>query len=504
MTPANFLSTQHLVEFLAVVSTATNEQSAARRAAECAAQMLEAEFAAVVIGERLVTTVGFPRGHAPVGEIVQAAGTLRGSIAVPGVGDCMTAVGRASSDCPLSLLVARLPGEGFTVEEANLVRGMGWVLDLTMGMIRTLEAERELHERSKLQAMDNAELLGSLQDRQRLLEQLSLVQRAISRHDPLVVIFEMIVSSARDLIGGDEVTLRLCGPGDSSPRLIASSAGFADRALGAPPGPMTAALDVGARAMETNGVARSDPAGEGGGPTDGQSRVSVVAAPVHEGLTTVGVLSFEARPGRSGFDAEDEAMLVALADHVSLALSDARTVEQMRLARHDSLTGLASRPLFLEKLAQSLEEASDGGGQVAVLFIDLDRFKAINDTAGHATGDRLLAEVGRRIAHSLRASEVAARFGGDEFAVLLSGDDCLPLAIAVADRLLTDLSAPYSIGNRQLHAGASIGIATSAGSDNAEDLMRDADAAMYQAKQKGRGRFSVFEPDMHEWFVQRA
>ena len=270
---------------------------------------------------------------------------------------------------------------------------------------------------------------------------------------------------------------------------------------------MTAAVDAATWAMETDGVARSGPMrpiGERGDPADGLSRVSVVAAPVHEGLVTVGALSFEARPGRSGFGAEDEAMLVALADHVSLALSDARTVEQMQLARHDSLTGLASRPLFLEKLAQRLEEASHGGGEVAVLFIDLDRFKVINDTAGHTIGDRLLAEVGHRIAHSLRGSEVAARFGGDEFAVLLSGDNCLPWAIAVADRLLADLSAPYSIDERQLHAGASIGIATSTGSDDAEDLMRDADVAMYQAKQKGRGCYSVFGPDMHDWFVQRA
>jgi diguanylate cyclase (GGDEF)-like protein len=193
-----------------------------------------------------------------------------------------------------------------------------------------------------------------------------------------------------------------------------------------------------------------------------------------------------------------------LADHVSLALSDARTVEQMRLAMHDSLTGLASRPLFLEKLAQRLEDVADQSGQVAVLFVDLDRFKLINDTAGHSTGDRLLAEVGRRISHSLRGSDVAARFGGDEFAVLLSGRKCLPWAIAVADRLLADLSAPFSIDDRQLYTGASIGIAVSCGPVSAEDLMRDADVAMYQAKQKGRGRYSVFQPDMRMWFFNRV
>lgn len=504
MASGNLMSTQHLVEFLAFVSSAADQATAARNAAEGAAQLLEAELAAVVVGEEVLTTVGFPRGRSPDEEIAQAVTMLRSSIFVPGLGECMTVVGRVASTPPVSLLVARLPGEGFSAEEANLVRGMGRVLDLTMGMMRTLQAERQLHERSRRQAVENAELLKSLQDRQRLLEQLSLIQRAISRHEPFPSICETIVAAARELIGGSVVSLHLSDAGNPDHSFVASSAGLErDGPSSVPHAPL--ATDAVDRTISSNGVGHVRPVGRSevlG--LDLERRVPVVVAPVHEGMSTVGALSLEAEGERGDFDAEDEAMLVVLADHVSLALSDARTLELMRLARQDSLTGLASRPLFLEKLQHCLTEVVGRRGEVAVLFIDLDRFKLINDTLGHSSGDHLLIEVGRRIARGLRTSDVAARLGGDEFAVVVSGDNCLLRATSVAGRLISDLSSPYSIEGHQLYASASIGIAVSDGADEADDLMRKADVAMYRAKQDGRGRYRVFEPAMRAQFSQRV
>ncbi len=497
------LPTQQLVEFLAFVSAATDEETAARNATEGAAHLIEAELAAVVVADKVVSTLGFPRGQVPHDEILRAAGTLRGRVMVPGIGVCMTVVGRSSRHSPVGLVVARLPEESFSTEETNLVRGMGRVLDLTMGMIGVLQAERELRERSERQAEENAELLRSLQARQHLLEELSRIQRAISRHEPLASIFETIVTAARDLTGANAAALRLADDGDPSRGALVSSTGLGELARGGRRLPF--ASDAASQAMTSDQAVRmgsledSPPAGP---PTNGSTKL--IAAPVHEGLAAAGALWCEAQDGQAGFGAEDEATLVALADHASLALSDARTVEQMHSALRDSLTGLASRPLFLEALRRNLLSIQAEGGQVAVLFIDLDRFKLINDTLGHSSGDLLLIEVGRRIERGLRASDVSARFGGDEFAVLLWGEGCRQRATAVAGRLISELSMPYSIGGRQIYASASIGITLSDGTDEAENIIRDADVAMYQAKQNGRGCYAVFEPDMREQFFQRV
>ena len=185
---------------------------------EGAAHLIEAELAAVVVADKVVSTLGFPRSQVPHDEILRAAGTLRGRVMVPGIGVCMTVVGRSSRHSPVGLVVARLPEESFSTEETNLVRGMGRVLDLTMGMIGVLQAERELRERSERQAEENAELPRSLQARQHLLEELSRIQRAISRHEPLASIFETIVTAARDLTGANAAALRLADDGRPEPR----------------------------------------------------------------------------------------------------------------------------------------------------------------------------------------------------------------------------------------------------------------------------------------------
>jgi diguanylate cyclase (GGDEF)-like protein len=190
-------------------------------------------------------------------------------------------------------------------------------------------------------------------------------------------------------------------------------------------------------------------------------------------------------------------MLQSFAEHVSLALTDANTVDRMHQAFHDSVTGLASRSLFLDRLAHQLELTGHGGGRVALLFIDLDRFKAINDTLGHAAGDTLLTITADRIVAQLRDSDVAARFGGDEFAVMLRNVSSAGDAAKVADRILRGLHEPMRIAGRQLQVNASIGIALSThGMTDPAALVRRADIAMYRAKRNGRGRYDVFADEM--------
>ncbi|HEY3840632.1 MAG TPA: EAL domain-containing protein [Bryobacteraceae bacterium] len=166
----------------------------------------------------------------------------------------------------------------------------------------------------------------------------------------------------------------------------------------------------------------------------------------------------------------------------------------------DALTGLRSRFYFLDRLDQAIEAASRGDAPFAVLFLDLDRFKLVNDSLGHAAGDELLMEIGRRLRLCAQTggwleSSVIARLGGDEFAVLLNGAR-EGEAMATAHRFLKHLTSPFRLGGQQLFPGVSIGIALSCSGDNPEDLLRNADTAMYQAKKTGRGRIEIFDEGM--------
>jgi diguanylate cyclase (GGDEF)-like protein/PAS domain S-box-containing protein len=174
-------------------------------------------------------------------------------------------------------------------------------------------------------------------------------------------------------------------------------------------------------------------------------------------------------------------------------------------ALHDALTGLPNRVLFLDRLDQAIRRAQRAHPEAcaAVLFIDLDRFKLVNDSLGHQVGDRLLIAVARRLESTLRPPDTVARLGGDEFTVLLDGVSDAHEASAVAERVQHTLRAPFHIDERELHVDASIGIAL-AGADAAPDtVLRDADVAMYRAKANGKGRHAVFDARMHEQVMRR-
>ncbi len=164
----------------------------------------------------------------------------------------------------------------------------------------------------------------------------------------------------------------------------------------------------------------------------------------------------------------------------------------------DPLTQLADRSLFKSRLEHASEAATHGGPTPAVLFIDIDDFKTVNDSLGHSAGDHLLTEVGRRIRRALRGDDTAARMGGDEFAILVESAT-IEEATRLADRVLRLLRDPFAIGDHTLPIRISIGIAVAhPGSEEDDDLLRDADTAMYVAKAAGKDRYAVFEPRMHE------
>lgn len=175
------------------------------------------------------------------------------------------------------------------------------------------------------------------------------------------------------------------------------------------------------------------------------------------------------------------------------------------LALHDPLTKLANRVLFRNRVELSLERAKRSSLPIAVLFLDLDNFKTINDSLGHAAGDELLISVAERIRACLRTSDTPARLGGDEFAVLIEDTKHTEGAVLVAERIKDVLSSPFLINGKTVFVGASIGIASTVTSqENPEELLRNADVAMYIAKNQGKGCYAVFENKMHEALVQRV
>ncbi len=204
----------------------------------------------------------------------------------------------------------------------------------------------------------------------------------------------------------------------------------------------------------------------------------------------------------SGHHAIDERRLAlarTLAFEAAMAIENGRLYHALRhLALHDPLTGLANRSLFFDRAEHALARlARHAGAMVAVLFIDLDDFKAVNDTFGHARGDRLLTLVGARLRGVLRPGDTVARLGGDEFVLLLEDLASDDEALVVAQRAIDTLAAPFDLAGQPVRVSASIGVALcTADGATADELVREADLAMYAAKQAGKGRTVRFSPGL--------
>ncbi|MBZ9865093.1 EAL domain-containing protein [Mesorhizobium sp. CA15] len=174
------------------------------------------------------------------------------------------------------------------------------------------------------------------------------------------------------------------------------------------------------------------------------------------------------------------------------------------LAFHDTLTGLPNRALFEDRLRRTLLFASRDKTRVALLYLDLDRFKHINDTLGHPAGDELVRQTAARLKHAIREVDTVARLGGDEFAVILLDVPDVGSAEDIAERLLLKLREPFRLIDDQVFVSASVGIALSSGSDiDADELLRKADIALYEAKKNGRGRYELFAGDMDDLLLRK-
>ena len=505
-----------LAEFLAGVSSSPDAEAALRAGVEGAARALNAPVAAIVCDGRARTSTGYPVGDVPHEELAQVAAGDRQALTIPAADQTGCAIAVPLGALDGHLIVARVGDEGFRAEDIDLARGMAKVLDMSYQMLRTVESERKLRDRSERQAAENAALLVSLRERQRLSEELSAIQRAISRRDPLADILDSVTRGVRELLGDDIAVLRQGAPtlsteqSSSEPwlpaeyRIVSAAGGPIELGEWLATVPMPDHLAPGRAMRPDKSVHRYTFTA---GPTRVQSappRIrTAIAAPVHESGKVIGSLVVGSCDQAREFSDHDHATLLAFAEHASLAVTDANTLEAMYRAFHDSLTGLASRALFLDRLHHGLLQAVRTRTNLTLLFIDLDHFKTVNDTLGHSAGDDLLIAVAERLRHCLRASDTAARFGGDEFVVLLHAATSVA-ATVVANRIIEAIRAPIMAGGKEVFVSASIGIAASDwGTVGADELLRNADVAMYRAKRAGRGQYATFEPQMHATLVER-
>ena len=444
----------------------------------------------LVIDGTVAAAVGLPADQISAYELTTGrTGTLRLAGA-----DYYVTQAPIEGHSPGVLVLGRLDA-GFSCEEVCLLRGMTRVLELSLQALHVIESERR-------HALENDRLIGSLHERERLLEQLGQIQRAIARRAPLAQILDAVTVGARELLGVEMAGLNLLEYDDPSLGSMVACTGFTPEVLAQLQRVPLPAFGVsGLAILGDELVAIEDYAGSPiAVPAVTRARLqSAMAVPVHENGAVVGSLVVGSYEAGHEWDKSSREILTAFAEHVSLAVTDAKTLEAMNQAFLDSLTGLASRALFMTRMESAFATTSTGG--VAALFVDLDRFKVVNDSLGHAAGDRLLVAVAERIQHCLRDGDTAARLGGDEFAVLLPNVTGVDEVVPVARRILEVLRRPFDLAGKETYVSSSIGIAYSeTDGHEAQDLMVRADLAMYQAKKLGKDRYEIFQPEMQAAF----
>jgi diguanylate cyclase (GGDEF)-like protein/PAS domain S-box-containing protein len=216
-----------------------------------------------------------------------------------------------------------------------------------------------------------------------------------------------------------------------------------------------------------------------------------------------GVLGVQSMTPRD-FGPGDVDFLQSLANVLADALQRQTTEDRIRhRALHDALTGLPNRVLFLDRLEHALARLRRRGTKAAILFLDFDRFKLVNDSLGHQVGDELLAAAAPRLRQAVRASDTVARFGGDEFGILLEDISGEREAVETAERIASVFTRPFVLAGSEHFVTTSIGIALAQGGELPEELIRDADAAMYRAKERGRARYELFDEVMRDRAIAR-
>jgi putative methionine-R-sulfoxide reductase with GAF domain len=328
---------EQLTAYLFGLANAGDTDAVAREAIERAAEAMEAEMGVLIVSGAVVAAIGFPYQQAPVDALLAIAKARATTASLPGLGLCHISGTYLDADDDRCLLVGRTGDEGFSVEERNLLRGMGRALALNLKAADVLATERALREQSDTQAAENAALLQVLQERQTLMERLTRIQRSINSRAPLPDVLQTIVSGAAELIGDPHVALRRIDADDPDFAVVVCSTGVESES------PLHDRIKIGTgaggRAVSENRlvVLHDYPNSPDALPGYAKTRLqAAMGTPVHENGVVVGSLVVGSlTPGRIYSEAEQE-ILKSFADHVSLALTDAKTAESLMLALQDA------------------------------------------------------------------------------------------------------------------------------------------------------------------------
>ncbi|MBO0767430.1 MAG: EAL domain-containing protein [Solirubrobacterales bacterium] len=465
---APYLAGQQLAEFMSYVAGQPDADRATASGVERAAKVIGAQLACIVRAGARPHCVGLPVER--VDEFSALVGDEQnGRVELPGIGSLVVAHEPLDDTRAARLVVARPGSRGFSAEERDLLRGMAGVIGLAREMLT----------------------------RRRLLERISEIQGRIVRRAAIDEIVELIVSGAAELTGSDIAFLRQAEGGADGPFKLQGCIGLSQETLeviaNSPGRPNGASRQV---QRENKLIVIPDYQNrENSHPVmKAQGVTTLLAAPVQSGAEPTGALVVASRTAGRVYTESEVAALRTFAEQASTAMSDAALVaDTVHRSLHDGLTGLPNRTLLNERLSAALARCEDTDGQLVVLFVDLDRFKTINDSLGHKVGDELLIAAAERLSACVGPNATPARLGGDEFAVLVERADERQ-GQRVAGRIIDEFERPFSIAGHELMLSASIGVA--AGRHRDDDPLHDGDLAMYSAKTAGGGRSSVFRASM--------
>lgn len=469
-------SSADILDFMATVSQAPNPDAALSAGVLRFAATFEAEFAAVVEGGEVLALTGLGHGYEAEAGLLAIAGRGVSVVDIAGVGPthaCVVSLDGSSR----SVVIARVEAPLDAVEQAH-AQAMARVLALVLQLLDKI--------------VENERLIEDHQAHGAVLEAILRVQRLISQRQNVDVILQAITSEAATLLGADLAGISLPASDGILWGALAAGVDGADRGVNAISEHQLS--DVGRRAAANELV--SPVRIEVSVGTGVDVAAVVVGAPVYDDGLPIGGLFVLAMDDWDGAHDVDMAAVQTFASQASIALTDASTVDELHHAFHDTLTGLPNRALFQDRFEHAVALGHRMGTTTALLFIDLDRFKAVNDSFGHAAGDQLLSDVADRLAHASRNYDSVARLGGDEFAMVLE-DTTAADAEVIALRLLSRIGEVENPANALGPCSASIGVAvTEADCNTTDELLRRADIAMYAAKGDGRSGVAVYRPAM--------
>jgi diguanylate cyclase (GGDEF)-like protein len=492
-------ATLQLAELIATIGESTDETTSASLALRHISIALEADWSVLVHNDVVTGSLGFGKRQA-IEELVRAEEP--GELILPEIGPVRVLVEWDSSR-DMKIVVARHHTAEYSALERSLFLSMARVVAMSNQMKRALNTERSQRKRLEIVAQEKLEMARELEDQRDLLERLSRLQRSVASYAPTDEVFHTIVTGARELTGDDFATLRLAIPDSPGLSRLAASIGIPQELVDS-----THVLPdntgLNGEVISSGKIIVVNDYSMYHNPINGYVNhrlKQVMGAPVFDGDVVIGSLCVGSFKERAPYSDAESRALRAYAESAALALASGRIVEALHesygvaldQSLHDPLTGLANRRLFVDEIRTHFDQRTP----VALLFIDLDDFKLVNDSLGHPVGDRVLQVVAERIDRTIGSNARAARLGGDEFAVLIPNPVHAEV-LALASTIQGEIERPIAVGNHALVGQASIGISFSEAFDGLEPdaLLGDADLAMYEAKTAGKGGFRVFAPEL--------